>query len=81
MSRNTHDRNLDHHGTDPTSNSILAVALEKYAVGTSLDLVIQDLAGRVTAIEDVLGIKRIFLSSVVNATIDNSFLLSAEIVV
>lgn len=46
MSRNTHNRQLDHHGTDLAANVVIGSATPSYSAGSDLNTVVGDLDSR-----------------------------------
>lgn len=47
MSRNTHDRQLDHHGVDLATKVVLEAATSSYSAGATVEAIIDDLDSRV----------------------------------
>ena len=47
----SHDRTLDHHGTEDTTTSVLSAAIGRYPAGTTVQEVLADMIGRLTRLE------------------------------
>lgn len=78
MSRTTHDRDLDHHGTESAGIIALAAAIERYAIGETLDDVLSDIVARLVAVENLSGIYSLSADSILMATASGSF--SADLI-
>jgi proline dehydrogenase len=77
MSRATHDRDLDHHGTEPPSVIALAEALERYLPGSLLDALLEDALARLAVLENKAGIYSFSADAITLDTMTGSFYADA----
>lgn len=77
MTRNTHDRLLDHQNSDLESNIVLGTLIDRYPAGTTLTAVLTDLIARITANENKFHLYSFTANSTFKATTSSSFTIDA----
>lgn len=77
MSRNTHSRTSDHHGTDLDTSILLAADIGDFGAGMALPDVLAALISRIVALETKFNIHALYSAGVIKAPITGSFGTSA----